>query len=640
MRGEYVPVAESVRLTSKARRLCFCCVLALSSVVLLGFLFATKEGDEYALHIMKMIGLSRSPEELGTYSSLERCVLPKLDPLDASILPYLNPNYDPMRNCKPTFVPMTRVRNGRVEVVPELESARNLTDCEFRCHYPQGDYKSRLGEWLNISLTPDCDVFEVHCRDGSGNTTYEYVHTQIFTNRTGVVTHVHIIIFDAVSSPQLMRSMSKSLRFLGEELGAINFRYLNKVGLNSRPNAYTMLFGNDPDDWAVCKKALDNEPFIGFEYQRRGYKTMMAEDNSFGSALNWPNCTGFEKTHFNHYMRPFQLLYEDSKEKDAWKRKLFDDQCRGKHLYLFDYFKDFLDAYADKPKFSIIWPVNLAHNEVNGLYPVDDIFLKMLKDYKSKLNNAFLFVMGDHGLRYTGIRTTKQGEIEENNPALVMTVPEHLRKNKQLMANLKANSRQLTTHYDNHATWVNIARECDRMTSDTPFDRLNTSTWNVTLLGASYLYPFNMSKPRNCANLRVYSGYCICQNQAKNITVEKQPLARRIATFLVGHINDFLQTKKALDICKELVMHPNRTVELLKLDADVGMYRVTFRTLPNDGKYDASVKVSHEGNVGGAEAYSIVTNKITRLDSYEAQVKCTKDYEARPFCHCRTLLKS
>ncbi|KAH7723865.1 hypothetical protein AAVH_08660 [Aphelenchoides avenae] len=70
------------------------------------------------------------------------------------------------------------------------------------------------------------------------------------------------------------------------------------------------------------------------------------------------------------------------------------------------------------------------------------------------------------------------------------------------------------------------------------------------------------------------------------------------------------------------------------------MHRVTFRTLPNDGKYEAHVKVSHEDNVGGAEAYSIVTNKINRLDSYEAQVKCTKDYEARPFCHCRTLLKN
>ncbi|KAH7717516.1 Protein F10C2.3 [Aphelenchoides avenae] len=203
-----------------------------------------------------------------------------------------------------------------------------------------------------------------------------------------------------------------------------------------------------------------------------------------------------------------------------------------------------------------------------------------------------------------------------------MTVPEHLRKNKQLMANLEANSRQLVRHYDNHATWVNIARECDKMTSDKSFDRLDTSTWNVALQGESYLYPFDLSKPRNCANLRVHPDYCICQNGVKNVTVEKQPLAKRIAH--------------------------SSTVELLKLYSDVGMHRVTFRTLPNDGKYEAHVKdfefrmalqVSNEDDVGGAEAYSIVTNKITRLDAYEAQLKCTKDYEARPFCYCRTLLR-
>ncbi|KAH7702605.1 Protein K03A11.4 [Aphelenchoides avenae] len=657
MGGEYVAVAASERPTPKSHRLCFFCVLGLSSVVLFGFLFATDEGGAYVSHIMKMVGLSRSPEELHTYSSTEPCVLPKLDPLDASILSYVNPNYDPMKNCKPTFVPLTRVRNGRVEVVPEFEFARHLTGCEFRCHYPQGDYKSRLGEWLNISLTPDCDVIEVRCRNAFGKITYEYAHTQIFANRTGVVApsrepknatirppDVHIIIFDSVSSAQLMRSMPKSLRFLEEELGAMNFRYLTKVAHNSRPNGYAMFLGRlhnasgDTDEWALCKKALDNEPFIGFEYQRRGYKTMMAED--YYQGWNWPGCKGFEKTHFDHYMKPFQLLYRASKENEAWQKKLFDDQCRGTHLYLFDYFKGFLDAYADEPKFSIMWPVDITHNEVNGLYPVDDIFLKMLKDYKAKLNNAFLFVMGDHGIRHTDIRSTKQGEIEDNNPALVMAVPERLRKNKQLMANLKLNSRQLMTHYDNHATWVNIARECDRMTSDSPFDRLDTCTWNVTLLGESYLYPFNLSKPRNCANLRVYSGYCICQNKVNNVTVEKQPLARRIATFLVGHINDFLQTKKMLDVCKELFVHPNRTVELLQLNVDEGMHRVTFRTQPNDAKYESHVRVSHEDNVGGSEAYSIVTNKINRLDSYEAQVKCTKDYEARPFCHCRTRLKN
>lgn len=66
--------------------------------------------------------------------------------------------------------------------------------------------------------------------------------------------------------------------------------------------------------------------------------------------------------------------------------------------------------------------------------------------------------MGDHGYRHGGIRRTKQGEIEENNPALVMSVPERLRRNAKLMANLRANSEQLLTHLDTYATLVNIAR--------------------------------------------------------------------------------------------------------------------------------------------------------------------------------------
>lgn len=79
---------------------------------------------------LTVVGPSRSLQEPGIRAQRESCALPNLQALDASVLPYVDPNYDPMKNCKPSFVPSTRVRNGRVEVVPGAEFG--VPDCEFR----------------------------------------------------------------------------------------------------------------------------------------------------------------------------------------------------------------------------------------------------------------------------------------------------------------------------------------------------------------------------------------------------------------------------------------------------------------------------------------------------------------------------
>lgn len=86
----------------------------------------------YSTCMLSVVGLRLAPKDFRTYAPMERCMLPNLDPLDASVLPYVDPNYDPLKNCKRTFVPMTRIRNGRVEVVQEDELAKNLAGCEFR----------------------------------------------------------------------------------------------------------------------------------------------------------------------------------------------------------------------------------------------------------------------------------------------------------------------------------------------------------------------------------------------------------------------------------------------------------------------------------------------------------------------------
>lgn len=60
---------------------------------------------------------------------------------------------------------------------------------------------------------------------------------------------------------------------------------------------------------AMSDVYLDDEPFVGFEYRRHGYRTMMSEDWALG-VFNWPSARGFARTPVDHYLRPFQLRIE------------------------------------------------------------------------------------------------------------------------------------------------------------------------------------------------------------------------------------------------------------------------------------------------------------------------------------------
>lgn len=76
------------------------------------------------------------------------------------------------------------------------------------------------------------------------------------------------------------------------------------------------------------------------------------------------------------------------------------------------------------------------------------------------MENAFIFVMGDHGFRFGNYRYSRPGMVEDNNPALFIVLPKHLRYNNRLLANMRENARHLVSHFDLHATLVNIARVC------------------------------------------------------------------------------------------------------------------------------------------------------------------------------------
>jgi hypothetical protein len=73
--------------------------------------------------------------------------------------------------------------------------------------------------------------------------------------------------------------------------------------------------------------------------------------------------------------------------------------------------------------------------------------------------------MGDHGGRTGKVRQTLIGELEDNNPFLIVMLPERLRANTDIVSQLYKNSKEIITHYDLYATFLEIATVSDTYVS-------------------------------------------------------------------------------------------------------------------------------------------------------------------------------
>ncbi|KHJ78219.1 hypothetical protein OESDEN_22161, partial [Oesophagostomum dentatum] len=104
---------------------------------------------------------------------------------------------------------------------------------------------------------------------------------------------VHIIAIDSIGSAQFIRALPRTVNFLLHGMDAVEFRKLNKVGANTRPNAFPLLLGKttetvdrsamnleeikpDFSEQQFCRTYLDNELYIPKEYLDAGYMVIRA----------------------------------------------------------------------------------------------------------------------------------------------------------------------------------------------------------------------------------------------------------------------------------------------------------------------------------------------------------------------------
>ncbi|XGW02786.1 hypothetical protein V3C99_014651 [Haemonchus contortus] len=582
-----------------------------------------------------------------TTDIFDYCPFQPPDPWDESILKHMDVKYGYLRDCKPneSLSPVTEIHQGKVV----LAKGKGGFTCQGRCIDYDGDNSYKLSNWTPIDRTIfECDFVETECR--LKNEIRRYIHIQVAEQRSETKTPLNpevnpdvvLLVIDSVASTQLIRALPRTVNFLLHGMEAIEFRKFNKVGSNSRPNAFAALVGKTteavvrkpmnlptiPADLSYdqyCGHYLDNEAYIPLMYKKAGYKMCGVEDY-VTSILNYPNCYGTKERQFQHSYRPFHTRLNKN---EFLNKVLLEGSCRLIHDNMLEYLSHFVNSYKGSPKFSLTWFVDLAHDNTNLLYRSDyaiyDFFLKN----REALSNSFIFFFGDHGPRFGSEASTKFGIREQNNPFLYMVLPKRLR-HTELYRQVLANSQELVTHHDLHSTFEDILY-------NQPFKNftdLSFKKFDSDVRGSSLLRHFEKGVERTCKTLPIPFQYCICQYKKENITDVN--LAKALGLFASKQLAAILDGEKVSPQCESIVL--DNIIEAQKFvlphgntaQPEIHLYEITFTvTAPALGRFKIPIREA------SPRKFELAGDQFDRLDKYGHHGDCmTKDI-LRPLCTCK-----
>uniref|UniRef100_A0A1I7TND0 Sulfatase domain-containing protein n=1 Tax=Caenorhabditis tropicalis TaxID=1561998 RepID=A0A1I7TND0_9PELO len=373
----------------------------------------------------------------------EHCELPKYDVWDEQIIPYVNPDRNPLKDCDRTFKPLTELKNSSWSIV---SNNKNL-ECRARCHWRKTDRSNKIGDWIRTPGPIDCEFVEAACSENKQDV-YGYLHSQVIPKpaikkptieTSGLMQFdVFVILLDSLSYSQGKRSLPRTLSYFTNHMDGVIFPYVNKIGENSRPNGVPIWFG----------KSLEK-----------------VDKSLFGEKVVPPD----------------------------WSYKYFCKTFKDNETSLFSEFHD----------------------------------------YGYRLENSFVFILGDHGLRFGGIRDTFIGALDVNNPFTALSIPRVLRKTTNILEYLTENAKHIQSHYDTRATILDIMKTLSLLMYDHKFEGATLYTvtaemkepsraqfkGNVKVVGDEITVlgmverSNKYGKTAECVRSEYHRPYCYCRDQ-------------------------------------------------------------------------------------------------------------------------------
>jgi hypothetical protein len=374
-----------------------------------------------------------------------------------------------------------------------------------------------------------------------------------------------------------------------------------------------------------------------------GYITQWAEDLQSVGTFQM-RLKGFHEQPVDHYGRPFYLVAESMR---TAKPYCFGSITRLQSML--NWIRDLFDMYPSQPKFSFIFHSQYSHDSNDRLPYGDDELVEFLKlmNTRGYFDNTMFILMSDHGARFSSLRETYQGKLEERLPFISIRMPKHFQdKYPHLMYNLRLNSHRLTTPFDLHETFEHLFE----FHSSDPYQSKTNRSYSLF-----QLIPEN----RTCLQAEVEQHWCACLNW-HNISIN-QPIIQQLGKQALEFLNHFVLDYK--DECVKLNLYRinkanqlEANERLLKFvessDKDgriprfhnntlrnltTKYYQIQFETIPGHGLFELSAEYNPLN-----DTFLIEKKRLSRMNRYGQTSACIafKRPEFREICYCSNLLNS
>ncbi|CAG5127017.1 unnamed protein product [Candidula unifasciata] len=428
---------------------------------------------------------------------------------------------------------------------------------------------------------------------------------------------------DTLTRNQFLRGCNKTYSYLMNSLKSFDLTMHSQLGDNTFPNFLPLFAGETYDQiakWWSNKYHLDNIDLLWGTFEKAGYRTLYTEDWPGIGAFHYLK-KGFRNKFARYNTRPLTLAM--SHEKNFYKR---DNYCAGNQVemnFLLDYVLLFLDTFQGNPVFSVAMFTKPTHDNPTDAKMFDEHLLNFYKSLNQSghLNKSLLVSFSDHGVRWGPLRDSKNGVFEGRTPYTILTFPDwFLEKYPDVAANLKVNTRRLTSHFDTHATLLDLL-----------YFKSNTSLLSKSRRSISLFHKIPWD--RTCEDASIPTEFCLCGYQNLADADTKSPISKALAELVIEALNSKTDKNICAPFKVDQIIHVlNISLYDANSNGETTLYKVKLQVTPGYAIFEASVYATTNS------ADFRVANSIDRLNLYKGQADCMQIAMYKPFCYCKNLL--